>query len=112
VEAIYLQAERGRLPELKRVIVASGDRIPMEPPLAQSLSAIYTGLLPAEPVVPIPSLPPEAQLSAEISQLANLAQEHYTKAQEYLQAGDWTGWGEELKKMEEALNQLVELATR
>jgi len=112
VEAIYLQAERGRLPELKRVIVASGDRIAMEPTLAQSLSAVYAGLPPAEPVVTIPSLPSEVPLPAEISQLANLAQEHYTKAQEYLKAGDWTGWGEELKKMEQALNQLVELATR
>ncbi len=112
VEPIYLQAERGRLPELKRVIVASGNRIAMEPTLAQSLSAIYTGLPPAEPIVTIPSPPSEVPLPVEISELVKLAQEHYTKAQEYLKAGDWTGWGEELKKMEEALDQLVELATR
>ncbi len=112
VEPIYLQAERGGLPELKRVIVASGNRIAMEPTLAQSLSTIYTGLSPTEPVVTIPSLPSEAPLPAEIGELAKLAQEHYTKAQEYLKAGNWTGWGEELQKMEEALKQLVELATR
>jgi len=47
-----------------------------------------------------------------MAELARLAQEHYNKAQEYLQAGDWTGWGEELKKMEEALNQLIELAAK
>ncbi len=106
VEPIYLQAERGRLPELKRVIVVSGDGIAMELTLAQSLSAIYAGL-PA-------ALPPAAEvlLPTEISELTKLAQEHYTKAQEYLKAGDWTGWGEELKKMEEALNQLAELVTQ
>jgi uncharacterized membrane protein (UPF0182 family) len=112
VEPIYLQAERGRLPELKRVIVASGDRIAMEPTLAQSLSAIYAGLPPEEPTVPTPtppSPPIEEPLVREVSELAELAQEHYNRAQEYLKAGDWTGWGEELKKMEEVLKQMVEL---
>ncbi|MDI6814687.1 MAG: UPF0182 family protein [Dehalococcoidales bacterium] len=111
VEPVYLQAERGRLPELKRVIVASGERIVMEPTLAQSLSAIYAGLA-EEAKVTIPSPPAEVPLPTEIAELAKLVQEHYNKAQEYLKAGDWAGWGEELKKMEEALNQLVELATK
>jgi uncharacterized membrane protein (UPF0182 family) len=110
VEPIYLQAERGQLPELKRVIVASGNRIVMEPTLAQSLSAIYAGLPPEPPPEgPLPpSPPPEAP--AGLAELAQLAQEHYVKAQEYLKAGDWASWGEELKKMEEALNRLAELA--
>ena len=112
VEAIYLQAERGRLPELKRVIVASGDRIAMEPTLAESLNAIYAGLPTEEPPVIAPTSPPEMPLPTEMAELARLAQEHYNKAQEYLQAGDWAGWGEELKKMEEALNQLIELAAK
>ncbi len=112
VEPIYLQAERGRLPELKRVIVASGNRIAMERTLAQSLSAIYTGLSVAELGVTTPSGHSEVTLPIEISRLAELAQQYYTNAQEYLTAGDWTGWGEELKKLEAALNQLAELATR
>ncbi len=114
VEAIYLQAERGRLPELKRVIVAtSGDRIAMEPTLAQSLNAIYAGLPAEEPAIttPTPSLAPEMPLPTDLAELAELAQEHYTKAQEYLKAGDWASWGEELQKMEEALSQLVESTT-
>jgi len=110
VEPIYLKAERGQLPELKRVIVASGDRIVMEPTLAQSLNAIYAGLPTEEPTVTAPTPTPEMPLPTELAELAQLAQEHYTKAQEYLQAGDWTGWGEELKKMEEVLSQLVKLS--
>jgi uncharacterized membrane protein (UPF0182 family) len=109
VEPIYLKAERGQLPELKRVVVASGDLITMEPTLAQSLNAIYTGL-PAEelPVVVSPATP---ETPTELAELAKLAQEHYVKAQDYLKEGDWAGWGEELQKMEEVLSQLVELAT-
>ncbi|MFC1915256.1 UPF0182 family protein [Chloroflexota bacterium] len=110
VEPVYLKAERGQLPELKRVIVASGDLIAMEPTLTQSLNTIYAGLptkeLPTATPIPAPGLP------TELSELAKLAQEHYDRAQDYLKAGDWTGWGEELKKMEEVLSQLVESATQ
>ena len=111
VEPIYLKAERGQLPELKRVIVASGDRIAMEQTLAESLSAIFAGLPAEEPTVPTPSPTPEAPLPAELAELAELAQKHYNQAQEYLRAGDWTSWGEELEKMEEVLNQMVKLTT-
>ena len=111
VEPIYLKAERGQLPELKRVIVASGDRIAMEQTLAESLSAIFADLPAEEPTVPTPSPTPEAPLPAELAELAELAQKHYNQAQEYLRAGDWTSWGEELEKMEEVLNQMVKLTT-
>ena len=111
VEPIYLKAERGQLPELKRVIVASGDRIAMEQTLAESLSAIFADLPAEEPTAPTPSPTPEAPLPAELAELAELAQKHYNQAQEYLRAGDWTSWGEELEKMEEVLNQMVKLTT-
>jgi len=107
VEPIYLRAEKGQLPELKRVVVASGDQIAMKETLAESLSAIYTGLPKEE--LPAPTQTPPAR-SDKLTELAKQAQEHYNKAQEYLKAGDWTGWGEELDKMSEALRQLVELA--
>jgi len=110
VEPVYLKAERGQLPELKRVIVASGDLIAMEPTLAQSLNAIYAGLSTEE--LPVTALPPATGIPAELAELAKLAQEHYNKAQDYLKAGDWASWGEELRKMEEVLSQLVELTTR
>ena len=110
VEPVYLKAERGQLPELKRVVVASGDLIAMEPTLAQSLAAIYAGLSTKE--LPATAPPPTPGMPAELAKLAELAQKHYTKAQEHLKAGDWTGWGEELQKMEEVLSQLVELTSR
>jgi hypothetical protein len=82
----------------------------MEPTLAQSLMAIYAGLPTEEPTVTAPTPTSEMPLPTDLAELAQLAQEHYTKAQEYLKAGDWAGWGEELKKMEEVLSQLVKLS--
>ena len=111
VEPIYLKAERGQLPELKRVIVASGDYIAMEPTLAQSLNAIYAGLPTEEPAVPTSTPGPEMPVPTELAKLVELAQEHYAKAQGYIKTGDWAGWGEELRKMEEVLNQLAKLTT-
>jgi uncharacterized membrane protein (UPF0182 family) len=107
VEPIYLRAERGQLPELKRVVVASGDLIVMEETLAESLNAIYAGL----PTEELPSSAPATpeKPSDKLAELANLAQKHYDKAQDYLKEGDWAGWGEELEKMAEVLRQLVEL---
>ncbi len=106
IEPVYLKAERGQLPELKRVVVASGDLIAMEETLAKSLNAIYTGL-------PAKELPATASTTLQkpnaLAELARLAQEHYDKAQEYLKEGDWAGWGEELNKMADVLHQLVEL---
>jgi len=110
IEPVYLKAERGQLPELKRVVVVSGDLIAMEPTLAQSLAAIYPGLSTEE--LPTTAPPPTPGMPAELAKLAELAQEHYAKAQEHLKAGDWTGWGEELQKMEEVLSQLIELTSR
>jgi uncharacterized membrane protein (UPF0182 family) len=107
VEPVYLKAERGQLPELKRVVVASGDLIAMEETLAESLNVIYAGLPEEDLPVTIPTTPERLDKLAE---LAKLAQEHYDKAQEHLMDGDWAGWGEELNRMNEFLHQLVELA--
>src|SRR3972149_1028182 len=59
VEPIYLQSEQGQLPELKRVIVAIGNRIAMESSLEASLSAIYGAQLKGPPAQPqaTPSAP-------------------------------------------------------
>jgi uncharacterized membrane protein (UPF0182 family) len=102
VEPLYLQAETGQLPELKRVIVASGDRITMASTLDEALAS-YGGA----PVTP----PPEQVEPAEPSDahdLAVSAMEHYDQAQEYLQQGDWAGYGAELEAMQNDLQALVE----
>jgi uncharacterized membrane protein (UPF0182 family) len=111
VEPVFLQAETGGLPQLKRVIVAAGDQIAMEPTLKESLAAIFGAEAPPiEPVVKLPApAEPEELVAADIANLIEEAQQHYNKAQQYLQAGDWTGYGEELEALKAVLDQLAEL---
>jgi len=111
VEPVFLQAEAGGLPELKRVIVVAGEQIAMEPTLKGSIAAIFGAEVPpTEPVVPPPPpAEPGAPVTAEIANLIEEAQQHYSKAQQYLKAGDWVGYGQELDALEVVLDRLAEL---
>jgi uncharacterized membrane protein (UPF0182 family) len=123
VEPVFLQAEAGGLPELKRVIVAVGERIAMEPTLMESIEAVFGTEVPLpepapeppapseppEPVEPTEPVEPEAPLDGEIATLVAEARQHYEQAQENLKAGDWAGFGEELDAVEEVLQKLAEL---
>jgi uncharacterized protein len=55
VSPLYLRAESGQLPELKRVIAAYGDRVVMEESLPVALAALF------KESVPVASLPANAQ---------------------------------------------------
>ncbi len=110
VEPVFLQAETGGLPQLKRVIVATKEQIAMEPTLKESIAAIFGAELPpTEPKPPVPA-GPEEPVAADIANLIEQAQEHYNKAQEHLQDGDWAGYGKELDALKAVLNRLAELA--
>jgi len=112
VEPVFLEAETGGLPELKRVIVVAGERIAMEPTLKESLAAIFgTEATPTEPEVEPPPVtePEEPAVVDEIASLIDEAQQHYDKAQEYLRVGDWSGYGEELDALKAVLERLAEL---
>ncbi|GJL77213.1 MAG: UPF0182 protein [Nitrospinaceae bacterium] len=49
VRPLYLKADAGKIPELKRVIVGYEDNIAMEPTLDQALQKIFGGLMGKEP---------------------------------------------------------------
>ena len=110
VEPVFLQAEAGGLPELKRVIVVAGENIVMESSLERGIAAIFGA------AAPLPELPsvaePEAPVAANIADLIEQAKQHYEQAQEYLKAGDWTGYGNELDALRAVLDQLAELAAK
>ncbi len=103
VEPVFLQAEAGGLPELKRVIVVAGERIAMEPTLQGSIAAIFGT------EAPLTEPEPGEPIAADIANLIEEAQRHYDKAQQYLKIGDWAGYGKELDALKAVLEQLADL---
>jgi uncharacterized membrane protein (UPF0182 family) len=92
VEPVYLTAEGTNIPQLKRIIVISGDKVAMEPTLNQAIAAVFGKAAPKQPTVSVP---------AEENSLT-LAREQLLKAQKALEQGQWAEFGkamEELKKM-------------
>jgi hypothetical protein len=119
VQPLYLAAQRGRLPELKRVIAAYGERIAMEATLESSLQKIFgggpngaaTASTPAPGVTPAPP-GAAAQAPPGAGSRTARALDHFQRAQEHLQRWDWTRFGEELRKLEEILRELEQTAKR
>jgi len=89
------------LPELKRVIVAYGNRVIMEETLDRSLRLVLGGEIGAGEMVS--TFKPGAH---EASESGALALEHYNKAKEYLRQGNWAGYGRELEHLEEILQEM------
>jgi uncharacterized membrane protein (UPF0182 family) len=102
VQPLFLAAEKGSLPELKRVIVAFGNQIAMEETLDQSLQRVFGGKASAEPS-PMPASLKEALIE---STLAQRALEHFSRSQEFLRQGNWAGYGEEQKRLEALLREM------
>ncbi len=108
VQPLYLAAsEQGAVPELRRVIVAYGNQIAMEPTLQQSLVRLFGGR-PATGAAPPPAAaatPPSAE-GGGARQLGQRALEIWNRAQDALRRGDWATYGAEQKRLEEALRAL------
>ena len=102
VEPLFLQAERSQLPELKRVIVASGPRIVME----ETLDAAVARLLGATPRSPQP--PAGAAVPQTVQELITQAAAAYRRAQQLLRQGDLAGYSREMERVGELLRQLEE----
>lgn len=111
VQPLYLAAaEQGALPELRRVVVAYGNQIAMEPTLEAALARVFGGRVRGEdsagrPVERAPSGPSPAA-GAAISAGIQRAWEAWQRGQEALRKGDWATYGQEQKRVEEALRQL------
>jgi uncharacterized membrane protein (UPF0182 family) len=104
VRPLYLRAESGKIPELKRVIVAYENKIAMEETLEASLERIFQGGI-AAPVTPAPAGAPPR--SAEVpGSLIQQAAEAYDRALQAQRQGDWAGYGEEIRKLGALLQEL------
>ena len=105
VSPLYLRAESGQIPELKRVIAAYGDQVVMEETLTQALATLFAGSVPASPHLETQAggahAPEEADRARE-------ALDAYSRAMEKLKAGDWRGFGAELDRLRMVLENLSE----
>jgi len=109
VQPLYLAAsEQGAVPELRRVIVAYGNQIAMEPTLQQSLARLFGGRPTGPPAAAMPAAPPGAVAGAGGRLLAQRALEIWNRAQDALRRGDWAAYGVEQKRLEEALRALAQ----
>jgi uncharacterized membrane protein (UPF0182 family) len=111
IRPLYLRAESGKIPELKRVVVAYENRIAMEETLEASIAKIFQGEM---------SLPKQGEDSAAGSagsiaaampagsgnNMIQQAGEAYNRAIQAQRQGDWAKYGEELRKLGSALEQL------
>jgi uncharacterized membrane protein (UPF0182 family) len=118
VQPIYLRAEGGNIPELKRVVVAHENRVVMGETLEEGLDALFGsgaraqtatsvqdslstlgiepsvvggGAAQAAPVGPAPS--------GAVSQLLRDAQMHYDRAIAAQRAGNWAEYGREIEQL-------------
>ncbi|MDD5234461.1 MAG: UPF0182 family protein, partial [Syntrophales bacterium] len=103
VQPLYLAAEKGQLPELKRVILSFGNSISMEENLETAIQRIFGGGAPREAEIKKAVSTPETRSER---QLALQALQHYRRAQEYMRQGNWASYGEELKRMDELLRTI------
>jgi uncharacterized membrane protein (UPF0182 family) len=138
IRPLYLRSAGGRIPELKRVIVAYQNRIVMEETLEQSLNRIFppgggskpvTGLLEApatttgptaqpgtpatqpEPGAGAAAGPPAAVLGADATreQLSAEALATYQRALAAQREGNWALYGEEIRRLGDLLERLSKL---
>src|SRR5215218_414610 len=106
VQPLYLRAEGGRIPELKRVIVVHESRVAMEESLEAGLARLFGGAgagaaseVPATGAAPPAAEPGAAGDTSGVAALVRRANEHYERARAAQRADDWTAYGAEMRRL-------------
>ena len=105
VEPLYLRAETGEIPELKRVIVSNGYDVVIGNNLEDALGKLFIRSFGERKIV----------VTGEEKTLKDLIKEtagYYESAQEFAREGNWSKYGEELQKLEQTLKLLEEASER
>jgi uncharacterized membrane protein (UPF0182 family) len=104
VQPIYLRAEGGTIPELKRVVVAHENRVAMGETLEEGLNLLFGGTTSAHPAAA--SASDAAPASTADAGLIAQAQQHYDRAMTAQRSGDWSTYGHEIDQLGTILKQL------
>jgi len=117
VQPVYLRADGGRIPELKRVVVAYQNRVVMRETLEAGLATLFGGDVPrqADPAAATPvagdttraAVAPSAPVAPPTSAaLIVEARSHYDKAMTAQRSGDWAAYGREIQALGDVLRRL------
>lgn len=116
VQPIYLQAEGGQIPELKRVVVAYQNQVIMRETLDAALSDMFGGAVESRRSVTIPAVDSAAAATApavragavDQATLAMIAEarQHYQAAIDAQRQGEWARYGDEIKQLGSLLERL------
>jgi uncharacterized membrane protein (UPF0182 family) len=104
VQPLYLRAETGKIPELKRVIVAYENRIAMEETLDAALSTIFGDVRVSDEGAPAEAV--RTPVVREETGLAAAAGEHFDRAIKAQREGNWALYGEEIRKLGEVIRKM------
>lgn len=104
VQPLYLRAETGKIPELKRVIVAYENRIAMEETLDAALSRIFGDVRVSDEVAPATAV--RIPTAREGTGLASAARDHFDRAMRAQREGNWALYGEEIRKLGEVIRKM------
>jgi uncharacterized protein len=103
IEPVYLEASNVKKPQLKKVIVATGQNVAMEDTLDKALAALLGNATPTTPSGP------STPASGTVAQLIASAKSHYDAAQQALKNGDFVGYAREIQTVGSILQQLATL---
>jgi len=108
VQPIYLRAEGGQIPELKRVVVAHQNQVVMAETLDAGLSLLFGGSA-GRPSVVVDSAQASAPAAAGgvSATLLRQVQDAYDRAIAAQRAGNWAQYGEEMNRLGDLLRRLT-----
>jgi uncharacterized membrane protein (UPF0182 family) len=101
IRPLYLRSAGGRIPELKRVIVAHHNQIVMEDTLEKALDRLFPSGEPRQPVV----VTTGDGATPEDDPLMATALEHYRRAMKAQRDGNWGLYGDEIQQLGEVLER-------
>jgi hypothetical protein len=107
VQPLYLAAaDKAGLPELRRVIVAFGDEVVMEENLELALQRLFGGR--RATVAATVAGGAGVEVKSSLPDLAREAMGHYERAINLQRQGEWGGYGEELKRLQQVLKRMAQ----
>ena len=107
VQPLYLRAQGGRIPELKRVVAAHEGRVAMAETLDAALTALF-GNAARDTAGPDRPAPGAAHPLEATRELGRRALEHYERARAAQRDENWAAYGEEMRRLGEVLRESVD----